>query len=66
MADFVEFTDYKGERVLINPNHILKVCAEKQGCILFFAVSIGNGNSTSLYCEHVTESYAVVKKKLQQ
>jgi len=66
MAEFVELTDNNGERVLINPELILKVCPERQGCVLFFAVSTGSGNSTSLYCEHVAESYAIVKKKLQQ
>ena len=66
MAEFLELTDYSGEKVLVNPELIIKVCPEKQGCVLFFAVSTGSGNSTSLYCEHVAENYAAVKKKLQQ
>ena len=66
MADFIELTEYEGEKVLLNVEHILKVRPDEKGCYVFFDVVTGNGNSTSLSLIHVAETYSIVKRKLQQ
>ena len=66
MGEFLEFTDYKGEKVLVNINHIIKVEPRDEGVCLYFDISTESGSSSSLYCECVAERYAIVKKKLQQ
>ena len=66
MAEFIELTEYDGNKVLINTERILKVRPDDKGCYIYFDVATGNGNSTSLAVLHVNETYAVVKRKLQQ
>ena len=66
MADFVEFTEHKGDKVLVNIEHIIKIQPDEEGTYLYFDTTIGNQNSTTLSLLHVEESYAVVKRKLQK
>lgn len=66
MAEFVEFTEYDGKKVLLNIEHVLKVRPDDKGCYIYFDVAIGNSNSSSISMLHVEETYAVVKRKLQQ
>lgn len=64
MAEFIELTETKGNKILINSEHVLKVRSDDNGCFVYFDVATGN-DSTSLSLVHVLESYATVKKKLQ-
>lgn len=66
MAEFVEFNEFKGEKMLVNIEHIIKVRPDEEGTYLYFDVVTGNNGSTSLSVLHVAESYSVVKRKLQQ
>lgn len=66
MAEFVEFKEYKGNKVLVNIEHIIKVRPDEEGSYLYFDVTTGNSGSTSLSLLHVVESYSAVKRKLQQ
>lgn len=66
MAEFVEFKEPDGEKVLVNIEHIVKVRPDKEGTYLYFDVTTGNNGSTGFSMLHVAETYAMVKKKLQQ
>lgn len=66
MAEFVEFKEFKGDKVLVNIEHIIKVRPDIEGSYLFFDAVTGNSGSTSLSVLHVAESYSIVKRKLQQ
>lgn len=66
MADFIELTEYKGDKVLVNVEHIIKVRQDTEGCYLYFDVTTGNEKSTSISILHIAENYSVVKRKLQQ
>ena len=66
MVDFIELTEYDGRKILVNPDHIVKVIPDDKGAYLYFDATTGNGNSTSLSHVHVEESFAVVKRKLLQ
>ena len=48
MADFIELTEINGDKVMINIDHILKVCQDKEGCYVYFDVATGNEKSTSI------------------
>ena len=65
MAEFVELTEYEGNKVLLNIEHILKVRPNEKGCYVYFDVVTGSNNSTSLSVLHLAESYVVVKRRLQ-
>lgn len=64
MAEFLELTELDGDKVLLNIEHILKVCPNENGCYVFFDVAIGNDRSTNLSPLHVKENYTVVKRNL--
>lgn len=64
MAQFLELTVYDGKKVLLNIEHILKVCPDEIGCYVFFVVVSGTNGSTSIERIHVKESYATLKRKL--
>ena len=66
MADFVEFTEHKGDKVLVNIEHIIKIQPDEEGTYLYFDTTIGNQNSMSPSILHVEKSYTAVKRKLQQ
>lgn len=67
MAEFIELTEYDGQKVLLNIEHILKIWPDDKGCYIYFGVATANSrDSTSLAVLHVEESYFVVKRKLQQ
>ena len=66
MSEFVEFTEYQGDKVLVNIEHIIKVQPDKEGTFLYFDTATGSNNSTHLSVLHVVESYSVVKRMLQQ
>ena len=66
MAEFVEFTEYDGKKVLLNVEHILKVRPDDKGSHIYFDVTAGSSNSTSPSLIHVAENYTAVKRKLQQ
>ena len=36
MAEFVEFTEYQGEKILVNIEHIIKVQPDKNGSYIYF------------------------------
>lgn len=65
MAEFVEFNEYKGDKVLVNIEHIIKVRPDEEGTYLYFDTVTGNQGSTSLALLHVEETYSVVKRMLQ-
>ena len=65
MAEFIELTEYDGEKVLLNKEHILKVCPDDEGgAYVYFDVVMLNGNSSCLRTMHVAESYSAIKKML--
>lgn len=66
MAEFVEFKEYRGDKVLVNIEHIIKVRPDEEGTYLYFDVATGNSNTTSLSLLHVAENYNAVKRKLQR
>lgn len=66
MAEFVEFKEFKGDRVLVNIDHIIKVRPNEVGTYLYFDTAIGDQSSMSLSMLHVVESFPVVKRILQQ
>lgn len=66
MAEFVEFTEYDGKKVLLNVEHILKVRPDDKGSYIYFDVTTGSNNSTTPSLLHVAENYTAVKRKLQQ
>lgn len=65
MAEFVEFKEYRGDKVLVNIEHIIKVRPNSEGTYLYFDATTGTQGSTSLSTLHVAESYSVVRRKLQ-
>lgn len=65
MADFIELTEYKGEKVLVNTSHIVKVVPEDSGSCIFFDVAMDNNRSCYLAYLHVEESYTSLKRKLE-
>lgn len=66
MAEFIEFKEYNGDKVLVNIEHIVKVRPDDIGTYLYFDITTGKNGSTSFSILHVEESYSVVKRKLQQ
>ena len=65
-TEFIELTEYKGKKFLINPVHIVKVRPDDEGAYVYFDVAIGSGGTLSLSSVHVAESYFAVKRILQQ
>lgn len=66
MAVFVEFKEYKRDKVFVNVEHIVNVRPSDNGANLYFDVVTSNGDSTSMEYIHVEETYAVVKRKLTE
>ena len=66
MSEFIELTEIDGKKILLNVEHILKVRPDEKGCYIYFDVLNGSNGSVSPALLHVAETYAVVKKKLQQ
>lgn len=66
MAEFVEFREVKGDKVLVNIEHIIKVRPDEEGTYLYLDVATGNNVSTAPSLLHVAEMYSVVKRKLKQ
>lgn len=60
MAGFIELTDSQGEKMLINANHILKVCSGDNECCIY----LNSGQELSVV--YVRESYSLIKRILQQ
>ena len=66
MAVFVEFKEYKRDKVFVNVEHIVNVRPGDNGAYLYFDVVTHNGDSTSMDYIHVEETYAMVKRKLTE
>ena len=66
MAAFVEFTEYKGEKVLVNIEHVIKVRPDDDGTYIYFDAATGSQGSISLSVLHVEDSYSTVKRTLQR
>jgi len=65
-AEFIELTEYEGRKFLLNTAHVLRVRPDDDGAYLYFDVAIGRGDSLSLSCVHVAESYSSIKRLLLQ
>ena len=59
MSEFIELTERDGNRVLINTERIIKVKPDDSGCYLSF-------DSRTISGFHVEESFATIKRLLQQ
>ncbi len=66
MSEFVEFKEYKGDKILVNIEHIVKVLPDNENSYIYLDVVIGNNGSTSPSLIHVEESYSAIKRKLKQ
>lgn len=66
MTDFIELTEYKGEKVLISVRHVVKLRPDDKGTIIYLDIATGNEGSASLECVYVEETYALVKRKLSE
>ncbi len=66
MAEFIEFEEFNGDKVLVNIEHIIKVRSAKEGTYIYFDSAIEHQGSSSLALLHITENFSSVKRKLQQ
>jgi hypothetical protein len=65
MAKFIELTDFEGEKVFVNVEHIIKVRPDKDGSYIYFDQTTNNGSYLHPIPLHISESYEEIKSMMQ-
>lgn len=66
MAEFIELRENDGEKVLVNIEHVIRVCPDEKGCYIYFDFATINGDYSHPHVMHLADKYEEVKRKIQQ